>query len=57
MTKQGKTFKDTKEKKDINSFYKARKDPHPQPKGGHTNLLRDAEGELLEDLVEESQDE
>ena len=49
MTRQGKTFKDTKDLKERNSFFKANKDPHPLPKGGHTNLLREA----LEALREE----
>jgi hypothetical protein len=53
MSKLGKTFKDTKEQKAL----KHEKEPKPEEKGGHRNLIREALEEAVEDLEIEETDE
>jgi hypothetical protein len=52
MTIKGKTFKDTKEEKELNKFYKERKEGHREERGGHRNLLREVEEENMLELAE-----
>jgi hypothetical protein len=49
MTKLGKTFKDLKDFKAL----KYEKEPRPEEKGGHRNLIREA----LEELAPEEKEE
>ena len=44
-----KTFKDAKEAKELHSSWKSNREGKPSPRGGHTNLLKQAELELEED--------
>jgi len=43
-----KTFKDAKEAKELHSSWKSNREGKPSPRGGHTNLLKQAELELEE---------
>ena len=49
MGVSSKTFKDTKEEKELNKLYREKKEGHREERGGHKNLLRDVADMMLDE--------